>query len=93
ASLGMTTNEAIDILRSSRLSNQDQRRAGRQAINDLVNHLAGLLINQLGFNPKGRNFNQSQDNYSWGVREVHNRVNEHIVCNSGGMSGLTPYSQ
>ncbi|MBJ3756145.1 hypothetical protein JGC83_24535, partial [Salmonella enterica subsp. enterica serovar Derby] len=40
ASLGMTTNEAIEILRRSRLSKQDQRRAGRQAINDLVNHHA-----------------------------------------------------
>ncbi|NHB94478.1 hypothetical protein [Photorhabdus cinerea] len=31
AALGMTTNEAIEILRKSRLSKQDQRRAGRQA--------------------------------------------------------------
>lgn len=89
ASLGMTTNEAIEILRRSRLSKQDQRRAGRQAINDLVNHHAGLLINQLGFKPKGRNFNKSQDNYSWVVRELHNRVNEHIGCNSGDRENLS----
>lgn len=89
AALGMTTNEAIEILRKSRLSKQDQRRAGRHAINDLVNHYAGLLINQLGFKHKGRNFNKSQDNYSWVVRELHNRVNDHINCDSGDRENLS----
>ncbi|HDS1213546.1 TPA: DEAD/DEAH box helicase family protein, partial [Shewanella algae] len=89
AALGMTTNEAIEILRRSRLSKQDQRRAGRQAINDLVNHHSGMLIHQLGFKPKGRNFNKSQDNYSWVVRELHRRVNEHIGCDSGDRETLS----
>lgn len=87
--LGLTTDEAIEILRKSRLGKQDQRRAGRQAINDLVNHYAGLIINQLGFKVKGRNFNKSQDNYMWAVRELHNRVNEHVGCNSGDREKLS----
>lgn len=89
AALGMTAIEAIEILRKSRLSKQDQRRAGRQAINDLVNHHAGLLINQLGFKLKGRNFNKSQDNYLWTVKELHKRVNAHIGCNSGDRENLS----
>ncbi|UIA94568.1 hypothetical protein LU632_26255 (plasmid) [Erwinia tracheiphila] len=37
ASLGMTTNEAIEIWRRSRLSNKiQQEELGRQAINDLA---------------------------------------------------------
>ncbi|HDU3526711.1 TPA: hypothetical protein QIT77_002192, partial [Klebsiella pneumoniae] len=87
--LGITTTEAIDILRKSRLSKQDQRRAGRQAINDLVNHHAGLLLAQLGFKAKGRNFNRSQDNYSWLVKTLHTKINVHIGCESGDRENLS----
>ncbi|MBK0127057.1 DEAD/DEAH box helicase family protein [Pantoea sp. S61] len=87
--LGITATEAIDILRKSRLSKQDQRRAGRQAINDLANHFAGLLINQLGLKSKARNFDKSQDNYTWAVKEIHKRVNNHIGCSAGDRENLS----
>lgn len=94
AALGLTANKAIEILRmevlgKSRLSKQEQRRAGRGAINDLVNHHAGVIINQLGFKPKGRNFDKSQDNYSWAVKELHRRVNHHVGCSSGDRENLS----
>lgn len=88
--LGLTPLEVIEILQSDqRLNKQDQRRAGREALNDLAKHNAAQIIADLGLKNQGRNFNNSLDNYTWMIREIHSRVNSYIGCDSNERADIS----
>jgi hypothetical protein len=89
--MGVTPDQAAGELRRLRTTRQDRREAKRAALNALAQNEAGGILNRLRINQGGRTLDRSrrQNNYTWVVAELNNRVNERIGESGGDRQNFT----